>query len=307
MIISASRRTDIPAFYGGWFINRLREQEIAVRNPMNMRQAALLMFDPASVDCIVFWTKNPAPFIKRLPEIDSLGYKYYFQFTITPYGNDIEKNINKTKIIDTFMELSSLIGKEKVIWRYDPILINENYPISFHIEHFDAIAEKINGYTEKCIISFIDKYSFLEGNFKKFHIEEPQGGQIEDIAQGICKTAARYSPNFQIAACCEKIDPDKYDIQRGRCIDGDLIARITGKSKAYKKDPSQRKECGCAASRDIGTYNTCFHDCIYCYAGRGKRDNSYFDCQSIILCGAIDYSVDTVKIVDLRRRQQLLF
>jgi hypothetical protein len=302
MIFSASRRTDIPAFYGQWLVNRLRQGEAAVRNPVNPRQVTVFRFDAMSVDCIVFWTKNPAPFLRYLPEIDSLGYKYYFQFTLTAYRNDIERNIDKSGVIDTFMELSSRIGKEKVLWRYDPILINERYSAAFHAESFDFLAEKLRGYTEKCVISFVDPYPFLKDTFAALHIAEPADGEMEAMAQKLCEIAGKYTPALRIAACSEKIDLGKYGVERGKCIDDELIARITGKSLAYRKDPSQRKACGCALSRDLGTYGTCFHDCAYCYAGGGTMSERHtLDPQSPMLRDVIDYRADTVKVIDLRK------
>ena len=130
MIISASRRTDIPAFYGEWFINRLKAGEVLVRNPMNTKQVTRVYLSPDKVDCIVFWTKNPSDFIKYLPEIDSMGYKYYFLFTLTSYDKSVEVNVDKKmNIIDIFKRLTDTIGKEKVIWRYDPIVLTSVFDL----------------------------------------------------------------------------------------------------------------------------------------------------------------------------------
>ncbi len=164
MIISASRRTDIPAFYGEWFYNRLLEKEFVIRNPRNPRNVSRIIFEPEDIDCIVFWTKNPKHFFPYLDRIDDLGYNYYFQFTLTSYGSDIEQNVDrKSKIIDTFIQLADRIGKAKIIWRYDPILINSRYSFEYHEKWFDYLCEKLYRYTEKCVISFIDvhQYSFL--------------------------------------------------------------------------------------------------------------------------------------------------
>jgi hypothetical protein len=144
MILSASRRTDIPAFHGDWFMEKLREKAVSVKNPMNPQQVAKLDLDPARIECIVFWTKNPKKFIKRLKEIDDLGYHYYFQFTLNPYGKDIETNLEeKGELVNTFMELSDLIGKKKVIWRYDPIILNEKYTPAYHEAHYGTLYEKL--------------------------------------------------------------------------------------------------------------------------------------------------------------------
>jgi hypothetical protein len=298
MIFSASRRTDIPAFYGEWMLNRLRSGEIAVRNPMNPKQVTHFKFKAASIDGIVFWTKNPAEFIKYLDEINRLGYKYYFQFTVTPYGNDIEKNLDKSRLFDTFIQLSGKTGKEKVIWRYDPVIINSKYSVAFHSEHFEEYAERLHKYTEKCVISFIDGYPFLDSSFKEFEIQELHYGQIEEIIRTICNTADRFFPKLQIASCSEKIDLAKFNVRHNKCVDDELIARITGKGTKYKKDPSQRKECCCTVSRDIGAYNTCRHACVYCYACHGAQQKKACNPDSLILCDEIDYNADSVKVID---------
>lgn len=156
MILSVSRRTDIPNYYSEWFYNRIKEGFLYVRNPMNAHQISEIKITPDVVDCIVFWTKNPLPMMKRLNEIKD--YNYYFQFTLTGYGNDVEVNLpnKKTEMIPVFQELSEKIGKQKVIWRYDPIFFSDRYTKEYHLKAFKSIAEALSGYTEKCVISFVD-------------------------------------------------------------------------------------------------------------------------------------------------------
>ncbi|GHV24318.1 hypothetical protein FACS189498_1270 [Spirochaetia bacterium] len=276
MILSASRRTDIPAFFGEWFINCLREKEVFVKNPVNPKSVSRIILDPALIDCIVFWTKNPRDFIRRLGEIEDLGYtKYYFQFTLNSYGDDLEKNLPpKGEIIETFLELSERIGKQRVIWRYDPVIVNDKYSVDFHVENFRLLYEKLSKNTEKCVISFVDRYKFLAKTFTDYGIAELSGDDINKIAAGIGETVNSGGQKLEIASCCEKVDLSSYGIGHNRCIDGDLIQKLfgsegTSKKGEFKKDPGQRQNCGCAASRDLGTYNTCGHGCVYCYAGRG--------------------------------------
>lgn len=154
MILSASRRTDIPNYYSEWFFNRIREGFVYVRNPMNAQQVSKIDITPKVVDCIVFWTKNPEPMLDRLDELAS--YKYYFQFTLTGYGKDMECNVphKKEKMIPIFQELSKKIGTKKVIWRYDPILFTKKYTPEYHLKAFEQIATALQGYTEKCVVSF---------------------------------------------------------------------------------------------------------------------------------------------------------
>jgi hypothetical protein len=157
MIISCSRRTDIPAFYGDWFMNRICEEFVLVRNPLNANQVRRISLLPSDIDCIVFWTKDPAPMIDRFNLLQD--YSYYFQFTLTPYDKDIEPNLPaKTKIIDTFLGLSDKIGAHRIIWRYDQILLSKRISLGYHVDHFGNMSRRLSGYTEKCIISFVDMY-----------------------------------------------------------------------------------------------------------------------------------------------------
>jgi len=263
MIISASRRTDIPAFYSEWFFNRINEGFALVRNPMNNSQVRTVSLVSDAVDCIVFWTKNPQAIIPRLDTLNQ--YHYYFQFTLNPYGRDIETALpDKTEITDTFRKLSDKLGARRVIWRYDPILLNEQYTVSYHVDHFGKMAHTLKGYTEKVTISFIDFYSKIEQNMSKLNIEKINSEIKNDLAKQLAAMA--HENSLVIDTCAEDIDLSRYGITHARCIDGALIERITGHSIDAKKDKSQRPECGCAASVDIGAYNTCRHGCLYCYA-----------------------------------------
>jgi hypothetical protein len=267
MILSASRRTDLPAFFGDWFMQCLGEKKVLVRNPMNPKIVSELALDPDGIDCIVFWTKDPRNFLPRLPEIDALGYRYYFQFTLTAYDSTIERNLDKTNILETFIALSEYLGKERVIWRYDPIFLNDTFTLPYHLEHFEALCEKLRGHTEKCVISFIDQYPFLKERFKQNSIHELSDEEIEILAGSFAAIGKKYK--LPLSTCCEKVNLEAYGISHNKCIDGDLIERLFKIRVKPRKDPSQRVNCGCCVSRDIGAYNTCLHDCVYCYAKRG--------------------------------------
>ena len=275
MILSASRRTDIPAFYGEWFVNRLEEGFALVRNPLNANMVSKLLLRPQYVECIVFWTKNAIDFVKYLPKIDRLGFKYYFQYTVTSYSKDIEPNVpEKKNIIENFIELSKKIGKEKVIWRYDPILLSGKYDLDYHKKWFKRLCETLSPYTEKCVISFLDDYSFLRSNLNSLEINDLTERNMFEIASELSKIARLY--NLPLTTCCEKIDLDMLKIQHNKCVDGDLIERITRLKINKRKDSGQRPLCGCIESREIGSFNTCRHKCAYCYARRG-RDRSFMD------------------------------
>lgn len=297
VIISASRRTDIPNYYSEWFLNRIKEGYLYVRNPMNPRQISRIPLSPELVDCIVFWTKNPEPMIGRLEELKD--YRYYFQFTLTGYGRDIEAGIphKKNNMIPVFQRLSRMIGKERVVWRYDPILFTDRYTPDYHLSAFEQIAEALQGYTSKCVISFVDTYAKNQKALGALHVFSLQGGQLTAFAAEIAAIAETH--HMKAASCAEAVDLSACGIAHNCCIDKELIERLTGCRIKAEKDKNQRKECGCIESIDIGAYNTCKSGCLYCYAGGNlsrKEDGggtsaasggSLYDVCSPLLCGKI--------------------
>lgn len=263
MILSVSRRTDIPAFYSEWFFNRLREGFIDVRNPMNIHQVSRVKITPDVIDCIVFWTKNPKAMLARLDELKE--YNFYFQLTLNPYDKRIESSVPiKAEIITAFKELSSIIGNNRVIWRYDPILITNDIDVAYHIKYFEELAKRLAGFTKRCVISFVDLYKKTSTNTKHINLRELNGDEVSCIAQAFSSIAKRYK--LELVTCAENVDLSDYGIDHGHCIDPDLIEQICGYNLDVKKDKNQRKECGCVESIDIGAYNTCCHGCAYCYA-----------------------------------------
>lgn len=264
MIISASRRTDLPAFYSEWLFNRFKEGFVLVRNPMNIHQISKISLSPDVVDGIVFWTKNPIPMMEHLFELEK--YTYYFQFTLTAYDRDVEPNIPSKNgfIIPAFQNLSKAIGRDRVIWRYDPIFFNDRYTMEYHCKYFRVLASKLSDYTEKCTISFLDLYKNTERNVRPLNIQVETLDMQLELIQRFSEIAKEYG--FYIDTCAEKIELGNLDIPHAHCIDKDRFERIGNCKLTLGKDPNQRAECGCVASIDIGTYNTCKHGCLYCYA-----------------------------------------
>lgn len=289
MIISVSRRTDIPSDYPDWFYQRVKERFACVRNPMNPQQVRTVSLAPEDVDCFVFWTKNPEPMMARLEELEA--YAYYFQFTLTGYGTDIEPRIphKRKTMIPVFQRLSEKIGADRVIWRYDPILFNKTYTPEYHLNAFGQIAEALNGYTKKCVISFVDEYLKNKKELKELGVYAPDEAQTLRFAKSLADAAGQNG--MEIASCAEAADLSACGITHNRCVDPELIARITGRTLKAAKDPNQRKECGCMASVDIGAYHTCGNGCRYCYANssaeRVAKSRSHYDETSPILCGAL--------------------
>lgn len=265
MIISASRRTDIPAFYSDWLMQRLEEGYCYVKNPYHAKRVSIVPLTPDKVDCIVFLTKNPAPMLGKLRRISEMGYPYYFQFTINGYDQTIEKGLPpKAQVLDTFKRLSDIIGAQRVIWRYDPVFVTPKFSVFYHLETYAKLAAILEGYTERCVFSFIDFYPRRGKSVAAMGIEPLEQMIMHQLAAGFSQIA--YAHRMQLFTCAEEIDLSAYQIGRTACIDQALVAAILGCPIKAVKDKSQRPFCNCMESVDIGSYNSCAHQCIYCYA-----------------------------------------
>lgn len=230
---------------------------------MNIHQVSKIKLSPDVIDCIVFWSKNPQPMLSRLDELK--GYMYYFQFTINAYDKKFEVGVPKKEgIITTFKDLSEKIGSKRVIWRYDPILLTEQMDKAYHYRYFEEIAKRLTGYTNTCVISFVDLYKKTQQNLKDSSAREPSFKEMLEMAAQLLIIAKRYGISVQ--TCAEEIALETVGVRHGKCIDNALIEDLLGVKLIVSKDPNQRKECGCVQSIDIGEYNTCAHGCKYCYA-----------------------------------------
>lgn len=309
MILSVSRRTDIPCYYSEWFLNRIREGFLYVRNPMNPHQVSKIALTPEVVDCIVFWTKNPLPMLDRLEELKD--YMCYFQFTLTGYGKDVEPNVphKKEVMVPAFQRLAGLIGKERVVWRYDPILFTEKYTPEYHLKAFEQIAEALQGYTDTCVISFLDWYAKIDKNLQTLGVQEKSEQEIQAFAGELRAIAGKYG--LQVLSCAEKYDLKDCGIMPGHCIDRRLIERLTGSSLQVSKDKNQRPVCGCVESVEVGTYNTCLNGCKYCYANQSMdsvlKNAEAYDANSPLLCGKLqaEDKVTERKVKSLKTCTQL--
>ena len=310
MILSASRRTDIPNYYSEWLARRFRAGFLCVRNPMNFRQVSRIALNPNVIDCIVFWTKNPAPMLPYLDEYRR--YMYYFQFTLTGYGKDIEPGLpDKTRIlIPAFCELADRIGRDRVIWRYDPIFLSDHYTLDYHVKAFTRIAEALAGRTRRVVISFLDDYEKTKRNMKGINIQGLTKEKMRRLAHSFAVIAGRYG--MEIQTCAEKIDLSEYGITHGACIDREYIEHLLGCRLRAGKDHGQRPECRCMESVEIGSYHTCRNGCRYCYAnfsdGRVQARIRDFDVDSPILCGKMEPEdrITERKMKTLRENQMTL-
>ncbi|MCR4426536.1 MAG: DUF1848 domain-containing protein [Firmicutes bacterium] len=270
MIISASRRTDIPAFYSKWFMNRVRAGFCTVPNPFNPTQVSAVSLGPENVDVIVFWTKNARPMLEYCNELDRSGYRYYYQFTLNGYPGVLEPGMPPLdELIDTFRGLASIIGPNRVVWRYDPIVLSDLTPESYHAERFSEIAGKLAGSTTRVVISLLDMYRKVEQRLVR--LEKAGAVRVTPILAPprrllatLASVAAEHG--MEIVSCAEPFDLTDCGIGPGKCVDDDYIKAAFGIDVTHTKDPAQRRECGCVRSKDIGAFNTCVHGCAYCYA-----------------------------------------
>lgn len=216
MIISASRRTDIPTYYSEWFMQRIKEGYVLARNPMNAHQVSRISLNPEVVDGIVFWTKNPLPMLDKLPLLKD--YMYYFQFTLNGYEQDVEAGVPpKDKfIVPGFQRLSDMLGPERVIWRYDPILLNNKYTFNYHVQRFAELAKQLAPYTKQCTISFLDMYAKTERNMQGLAVQPWSLEQMDAMAKALAEIAHSYG--LELATCAEGIELDKYGIKHAHCI-----------------------------------------------------------------------------------------
>jgi hypothetical protein len=266
MIISASRRTDIPAFYTPWFMNRLRSGWCRVPNPFNPLQVSEVSLRPEDVDLIVFWTRSALPLLPHLKELEGRGYRFYFLVTLMDNPRVIDPGCPPlNSALRTFQSLADRIGPDKVIWRYDPIVFSTLTDPGYHRRAFRRIAGQLQGYTGRCIVSIMHPYRkarrrLIEKGIELTPWEENGGG---DLMHSLGEEA--HDRGIEILSCASPATLERFGINRGKCVDDTYIHKVFGIEVTHGKDPSQRKECGCVASRDIGMYDTCLYGCLYCY------------------------------------------
>jgi hypothetical protein len=263
MIISASRRTDIPAFFADWFFDRLRQGFVDVANPYNPRQVRTVDLSVPAVDGIVFWSKNPRPMLDRLALLRD--YPYYFQITLNAYGEAVEPGVPaQREAVAAVRQLAELAGAERVVWRYDPIVLSDRYTIAYHLAHFGELAGQLSGLASQCTISFVDAYRCNARPMARAGLRPPDGAEMRTIAAGLA-TIAR-ACRLPLQTCAEVTDFSEMGISHASCVDAARISRLSGRPLQAARDKNQRPACGCSASVDIGSYHSCGFGCVYCYA-----------------------------------------
>jgi hypothetical protein len=281
MIISASYKTDIPTFYGEWFMNRLRAGFCKMVNPYG-GQIYSIDLSPEQVDGFVFWTKNIGPFLKHLPEVQRLGYPFLIQHTINGYPSELEARvINHAHTIEYMKRVAGEYGSQRLVWRYDPIVISSLTPFDWHRRNFAALAKELAGATDEVVISFAQIYRKTRCNMDAaaqetgFSWNEHRPEEEAFLEKGRALTAdlaqMAASHGMQLKICSQKAFLVPGVTEEARCIDAERLERVAHRPIAEKvKQKGNREECGCFASRDIGSYDTCPHGCVYCYAVQNR-------------------------------------
>jgi len=267
MIISASRRCDIPAFEGGWFMEQLRRGEVRVENPFRPGQARWVSLKKEAVDAFVFWSRNPRPFLRHLPEIERGGYPYYFLITATGYPRALEPATPEAaEFTRFFRELAERIGRRRIVWRYDPVVFTPSTDFLFHARNFSGLAASLAPFASRVIVSFFDPYPKVVRRLRRAAVDADGAAGTAEMQSALIErfVAVAGGEGLEIQSCAEASSWP--GVPPGKCVDDRLLSELFGLPLAYRKDPSQRKSCLCQQSVDIGRYGTCRHGCLYCYA-----------------------------------------
>ena len=287
MIINTGQRTDIPAFYADWFVNRLKAGFVLVRNPYNPRSVTRYRLSPEVVDLIGFCTKNPAP---MLPHLDLLRpYRQYWYVTITPYGKEIEPGVpDKREVLDSFRRLSDAVGPDRMGWRYDPVFISGDYPAERHIKAFEYMAQTLSGYTRTAVISFVDLYEKTKRNFPE--VRPVTAEQRLLLGKAFAEIAGQYG--MTLRPCGEGDELAPFGADCSGCMTVAMYEQALGRRLKVPKTAPARKECACYLGGDIGAYNTCGHLCRYCYANYDaatvRKNLAAHDPESPLLIGHLE-------------------
>ena len=262
MILNTGGRTDTVQYYTEWLLNRFSEGYVLSRNPLFPNKVTRYELTPDKVDCVVFCSKDYRPILPRLHEITD-RFNTYFHYTITAYGRDVEPGVPSIDdSIDILIELSGIVGRQRVAWRYDPVLLTDRYTVETHMETFESMAERLHPHIDRCIFSFVEMYRKLERNIPE--ILPLSDEDKDDLARGLGEIAKHH--DIAIQTCGTNGDFTRYGIMKSGCMTLDILGRANGVEFRDLKHKGMREGCHCIESRDIGAYDTCLNGCRYCYA-----------------------------------------
>lgn len=287
MILNTGARTDIVQYFSNWLLKRFAEGFVYVRNPLFPNKIIRYELTPEKIDVVLFCSKNYAPILPRLQEITD-KFNTYFYYTITAYGKDIEPGVPLIEeSIKTLIQLAKIVGKEKIAWRYDPILFTEKYTFAVHQQTFEYLAKRLAPYIDRCIFSFVEMYKKLEYNMPEIRPFTEKDKQ--NIASMLGKIAKKYQ--IKIQTCGNNDDYTKYGIAKSGCTTLEILGQANHISFKTIQHKGLRQGCHCIESRDIGAYNTCLNGCKYCYANQSpkiaKENFKYHIPDSPILLGRL--------------------
>lgn len=285
MIINTGARTDTVQFYDKWLLKRFEEGYVLSRNPLFPNKVTRYELTPDKVDCVVFCSKNYEPILSDISKITE-RFHTYFHYTITAYGKDIEPGVPSIeKSMDTLKRLSAIVGKQRLAWRYDPVLLTEKYTIQTHLKSFENMAKELSPYVDRCIFSFVEMYKKLETNMPE--LIPMTDADKDNLAKGLGKIAEKYG--LYIQTCGTNGDYSRYGIHSSGCMTLDILGGANGIIFKDLKHKGTRQGCHCIESRDIGAYDTCMNGCKYCYANKNPEkafeNYRYHDPDSPLLLG----------------------
>ncbi len=299
MIISASRRTDIPAFHSEWMMNRLRDGRLMVRNPGFRGIVYDVDVSPENVDAIFFLTKDPSPMVRKVDEISEMGHRPFFQVTITGNGKALEPGVpDVRKVADAFRRISDRIGPERMVWRYDPVLFSEGAGPEEHADRFSEICLLLEGYTKRCIFGFFEPHIKLGAKIASGVLREASAEEKMDVATALLPITE--SAGMELTSCCVGTALESTGVRDVGCIDEGTVRRFNIPFAKYAVP--QREGCTCVRTLDVGTYGTCFHDCVYCYANPASSDRRASDPDSMMLGDSVKEGDETVRVGKRQRR-----
>lgn len=296
MILNTGSRTDIPAYYSDWFYNRIQAGYVLVRNPYYPTQITKYLLSPEVIDVMVFCTKNPLPMLDRLSLLND--FDTFWFVTITPYGRDIEPYVPpREEVIHSFSRLSAAVGSRRMSWRYDPVFITDRYSVEYHIEQFGSMSKALSGYTDQCVVSFIDLYEKTRRNFPG--IRSVTASEQERLTAVFSQIAKEHG--MQIHLCCENAGLVRENVDADGCMSKAVLEKALGCRLNVPKKKMARNECSCLLGSDIGAYNTCGHGCLYCYANYDRetvaQNRRLHDAASPLLIGAVTEN-DVIKTAE---------
>lgn len=267
MILNTGGRTDTVQYYSEWLLDRFKTGYVLSRNPMFPKKVTRYELLPSKIDCVVFCSKNYKPILPRLHEITD-RFNTYFHYTITAYGKDIEPGVPSIdESIDTLIELEKIVGKQRIAWRYDPVLLTKKYTIQQHLITFEHMAARLAPHIDRCIFSFVELYKKLEHNMSELILFTEE--DMDALARGFGQIAAKYHVHLQ--SCATKADYSAYGIYPSGCMTLDILGRANGIAFKDIKHTGMRRGCQCITSHDIGAYNSCPNGCKYCYANQSPE------------------------------------